>query len=336
MMRLDSRIYIAGHEGLVGSAVLRLLAARGYRSLITCARAQLDLRNQDAVQNFFAKERPEYIFLAAAKVGGIGANAAYPAEFLYDNLMITANVIYAAHEYSVRKLLVLGSSCIYPRDASQPLREDALLTGSLEKTNEPYAIAKIAGLKLVEAYRHQYGSPFISCMPTNLYGPGDMFDRERSHVIPALITKICAAHDAGDPTVTLWGTGTPLREFLYVDDCADALIFLMEQYAENGWINVGSGEEVSIAVLAQMIADIVGYRGKIIFDATRPDGTPRKLLDVARINAHGWHARTGLQEGLERTIAWYLEKIHGISIHRLKNQAERQENHEAPRTEHTL
>lgn len=311
MMNDTHRIYVAGHEGLVGSAIVRLLHERGYHNLILRTRDELDLRDQQATRDFFKIERPEYIFLAAAKVGGIGANAAYPAEFLYDNLMITANVIHAAHEYNAQKLLVLGSSCIYPRDAAQPLREDVLLTGPLEKTNEPYALAKIAGLKLVEAYRRQYNAPFISCMPTNLYGPGDLFDRERSHVIPALITKIYAAHAVSAPNVTLWGTGTPLREFLYVDDCADALIFLMEKYAEDGWINVGSGEEVSIAMLAQMIADIVGYRGKIIFDSTRPDGTPRKLLDVARINAHGWHARTGLQEGLAKTIAWYAtQNVH--------------------------
>ncbi|WP_309570621.1 GDP-L-fucose synthase [Deinococcus sp.] len=306
VLQPDSRIYVAGHRGLVGGAILRRLQAAGHTNLITRTSRDLDLRDQTAVREFFAAEHPEFVFLAAAKVGGILANSTYPAQFLYDNLMIAANVINAAQEQGVKKLLNLGSSCIYPRMAPQPLKEEYLLTGPLEDTNRAYAVAKIAAIELCDSYRVQYGSDFISGMPTNLYGPGDNFDLKGSHVLPALLRKMVDAKEAGAKTVEVWGSGTPLREFLYVDDLADASLFLMEQVSESGPINIGTGEDLTIRDLAQMIADVVGYAGDLSFDASKPDGTPRKLMDVSRLAGLGWSARIGLREGLEKTYAWYL------------------------------
>lgn len=302
----DARIYVAGHRGLVGSAVLRRLQAEGYTNLITRTTAQLDLRDQAAVNAFFRSERPEYVFLAAARVGGILANSTYPAQFLYDNLMIAANVIHASHEGGVKKLLNLGSSCIYPRMAPQPLREDALLTGPLEETNRAYAVAKIAAIELCDHYRTQYGDDFISAMPTNLYGPGDNFDLKGSHVLPALMRKMVEAREQEAPSVEVWGSGQPLREFLYVEDLADACLFLMREVSVPGPINVGTGEDLTIRELAELIAEVVGYRGQLVFDASKPDGTPRKLMDVSRLRALGWQARTGLRDGIEQTLEWYL------------------------------
>jgi GDP-L-fucose synthase len=301
----DAKIYVAGHKGLVGSALMRCLHDYGYHNLITRTVEELDLRDQHVVRDFFMQEHPEYVFLAAAKVGGIQANSEQPVEFLYDNLMIASNSIHSAHEAKVHKLLFLGSSCIYPRLCFQPMMEDYLLTGALEPTNEPYALAKIAGIKLCQAYNKQYGAHFISCMPTNLYGPGDHFNPHTSHVIPALITKMCDAQERGDSKVVVWGTGTPRREFLFVDDCAQALVMLMQRYDGNDIINVGVGEDISIMELAQLIQNIVGYKGELFFDSAQPDGTPRKLLNVAKINALGWYANTSLSEGLQKTIAWY-------------------------------
>jgi GDP-L-fucose synthase len=300
-----ARIYVAGHRGMVGSAILRKLHAQGYEHTVVRSSAELDLRNQQAVHDFFRTERPEYVFLAAAKVGGIHANNTHRAEFLYDNLMIEANVIHAAYLYGVKKLLFLGSSCIYPRMASQPMAEEALLTGLLEPTNEPYAIAKIAGIKMCDAYRHQYGCNFISAMPANLYGPNDNFDLSDSHVLPALLRKCHEAKQVGAPYVEIWGTGRPLREFLHVDDLAEACIFLMEGYNEPGHINIGSGEEISIADLAHMVAQTTGYTGQLRFDASKPDGTPRKLMDVSRIQALGWKHRIGLAEGVNQVYTAY-------------------------------
>jgi GDP-L-fucose synthase len=303
----DSRIYVAGHRGLVGSAIVRALRAAGYRNIVTRTRQDLDLTNQAAVYRFFEEERPEYVFLAAAKVGGILANSTYPADFIRENLLIQTNVIDAAYRSGVRKLLFLGSSCIYPKHAPQPMKEEYLLTGLLEPTNEPYAVAKIAGIKMCQAYRRQYGFAAVSLMPTNLYGPGDNFDLETSHVIPALLRKFHEAKVEGRPEVVVWGTGTPRREFLHVDDLADAALFLMERYDSEEIINVGVGEDVSIAELAQLVADVVGYAGRIVFDTSKPDGTPRKLLDVSRLRALGWQARIPLREGLEQTYRWYVE-----------------------------
>ncbi|WP_412030378.1 GDP-L-fucose synthase family protein [Deinococcus yunweiensis] len=305
-MQKDSRIYVAGHRGLVGGAILRRLQDAGHTALITRTSRELDLRDQSAVRDFFAAERPEFVFLAAAKVGGILANSTYPAQFLYDNMMIAANVINASHEHGVTKLLNLGSSCIYPRMAPQPLKEEYLLTGPLEETNRAYAVAKIAAIELCDSYRIQYGSDFISGMPTNLYGPGDNFDLKGSHVLPALLRKMVDAREAGAPTVEVWGSGTPLREFLYVDDLADASLYLMEHVSEPGPINIGTGEDLTIRELAEMIAQVVGYQGTLAFDATKPDGTPRKLMDVSRLAGQGWTARTSLRDGLEKTYAWYL------------------------------
>lgn len=302
----EARLYVAGHRGLVGSAVLRRLQAEGYTNLITRTTAELDLRDQAAVKAFFEAEQPEYVFLAAARVGGILANSTYPAQFLYDNLMIAANVIHASHEAGVKKLLNLGSSCIYPRMAPQPLREDALLTGPLEETNRAYAVAKIAAIELCDHYRTQYGDDFISAMPTNLYGPGDNFDLRGSHVLPALMRKMVEAREQGAATVEVWGSGQPMREFLYVEDLADACLFLMRNVSVPGPINVGTGEDLSIRDLAELIADVVGYRGELVFDASKPDGTPRKLMDVSRLRALGWQARTGLRGGIEQTLEWYL------------------------------
>ncbi len=311
-MKKTSKIFVAGHHGLVGSAIVRVLKSQGYHNLILRSSRQLDLRQQQAVEDFFAQEKPEYVFLSAAKVGGIQANNTYRAEFLYDNLMIEANVIHSAYRHNVRKLLFLGSSCIYPKLSPQPLQEEYLLTGFLEPTNEPYAIAKIAGLKLCENYCRQYGVNFISTMPTNLYGMNDNFDLNNSHVLPALMRKFHEAKISQAPTVTVWGTGEPLREFLYVDDLADALLFLMQNYDKTEFVNVGTGQEVSIKELALSLKAVVGFQGEIVFDTSKPDGTPRKLLDVTRLQSLGWKASTDLKTGLEKTYAWYLENITSI------------------------
>jgi GDP-L-fucose synthase len=303
----QSVIWVAGHRGLVGSAVVRALRAQGYERLILRTRDDLDLRNATAVSRFIADERPEYVFLAAARVGGILANDRYPVEFLTENMAIELNVLAAAHDYGVRKLLFLGSSCIYPKHAPQPIREESLLTGPLEPTNEAYAIAKIAGIKLCEAYRRQYGDQFISAMPTNLYGPNDNFDLERGHVVPALIRKFDEAKRAGSEEVVVWGSGTPRREFLHVDDLADACVFLMREYDSERTINVGTGQDVSIAELAAMIASVVGYEGRIAYDRTMPDGVPRKLLDVTRLFSMGWKPRIELIAGLHDTYEWYRQ-----------------------------
>jgi GDP-L-fucose synthase len=297
-MTPDSKIYIAGHTGMVGSAIYRELQRRGFANLVGRSSHELDLRRQDHVIDFLREEQPDYVFLAAAKVGGILANDTYRAEFLYDNLMIEANVIHGSFLAGVKKLLFLGSSCIYPKLASQPLREDALLTGPLEPTNEPYAIAKIAGIKLCDAYRAQYGCSFISVMPTNLYGPNDNYNPETSHVIPALIRKFHIAKKTGADSVTIWGSGTPLREFMHVDDLASACLFLMQAYNEPGFINAGTGEECSIAQLAETIAGVVGFTGRIEYDSTKPDGTPRKLMDSTRLRGLGWTPSIALKEGL--------------------------------------
>lgn len=308
-MNKDSKIYVAGHRGLVGSAIVRRLEQAGYTNLVTRTSAELDLRDQAQVNAFLETERPEYVFLAAAKVGGILANDSYPAEFLYDNLMLEANVIHAAYRAGVKKLLFLGSTCIYPKHAPQPMPEDSLLTGPLEPTNEWYAVAKIAGIKLCQAYRRQYGCNFISAMPTNLYGIGDNFDLEKSHVMPALIRKMHEAKAAGAPTVEIWGTGSPLREFLFVDDCADACFFLMENYADEGIVNIGVGEDIAIADLARLVARVVGYEGKLVFDTSKPDGTPRKLVDTSRINGLGWQPTVSLEAGIRVTYDWYRERL---------------------------
>lgn len=308
-MDTQAKIFVAGHNGLVGSAIVRTLQAQGYTNLLTRASKELDLRGQAAVEAFFATERPDYVFLAAAKVGGIQANNTYRGEFLYDNLMIEANVIHSAYRHQVQKLLFLGSSCIYPKLCPQPMREEALLTGFLEPTNEPYAIAKIAGLKLCENYCRQYGVNFISAMPTNLYGINDNFDLANSHVLPALMRKFHEAKSNGDSAVTVWGTGEPLREFLYVDDLADALVFLMEKYDRPEFINVGTGEEISIKELALTIQAVVGFEGELVFDTTKPNGTPRKLMDVSRLKDLGWQAKTDLKTGIEQTYAWYLSHL---------------------------
>ncbi|MBD1874632.1 GDP-L-fucose synthase [Nodosilinea sp. FACHB-131] len=311
-MDTQSKIYVAGSRGLVGSALVRTLKAQGYENLVLRSSQELDLRSQAAVDEFFAQEKPDYVFLAAAKVGGIHANNTYRAEFLYDNLMIEANIIHSAYQHGAQKLLFLGSSCIYPKLCPQPMKEDYLLTGFLEPTNEPYAIAKIAGLKLCENYCRQYGVSFISAMPTNLYGLNDNFDLANSHVLPALMRKFHEAKVNGDPTVTVWGTGTPLREFLYVDDLADALVFLMNNYNDVDFVNVGTGQEVSIKELALTMKAVVGYEGDLVFDTTKPDGTPRKLLDVSRLNAAGWQAKTDLKTGIEQTYAWFLQSYDSL------------------------
>ena len=307
-MDKGAKIYVAGHRGLVGSALLRELQAGGFGNLVLKTSSQLDLRDQGATAAFFQRERPDYVLLAAAKVGGIVANQSYPAQFIYDNLMIQANVIHASYLCGVTKLLLLGSSCIYPRLAAQPIREEALLSGPLEPTNEPYAIAKIAGIKLCQSYNRQYGTRFICAMPTNLYGPNDNFDLASSHVLPALLRKFHEAARDGAPSVTVWGSGTPYREFVHVDDVAQASLFLMERY--EGWdpVNVGSGEELSIAELARRVAAVVGFRGEIRFDTSRPDGTPRKLCDVSKIHQLGWRHRITLDQGLRETYAWYLAR----------------------------
>ena len=301
-----SRVFVAGHRGLVGSAIVRHLTDAGYRNLLLASRDQLDLRDQAAVNYWFRANRPEYVFLVAGTVGGIMANSTRPAEFIYDNMMIHATVVHAAHVFGVNKLLYLGSSCIYPRECPQPMTEAQLLTGPLEPTNEPYALAKIAGIKLCQSYRRQYGCNFISAMPTNLYGPHDNFSLTSSHVLPALIRKFHTAKIAGDPEVVVWGTGTPKREFLHVDDLADACVFLMQHYDDDMHINVGTGEDLTIAALAELVRDIVHPSAAITFDTSKPDGTPRKLLDVSRIHGLGWRHTYDLRQGIEHTYKWFL------------------------------
>ncbi len=307
-MNKGSKIYVAGHRGLVGGAIVRRLRAAGHDNLVLRTSAELDLKDQAAVRAFFAAERPEVVVLAAARVGGILANDSYPADFIYDNLMIEANVIEAARQVGVRKLLFLGSTCIYPKLAPQPLKEEYLLSGPLEPTNEWYAVAKIAGIKLCQAYRRQYGCDFISAMPTNLYGPGDNFDLEKSHVMPALIRKCHEAKLRGDRTVTVWGSGRPRREFLHVDDCADACVYLLAHYDEEPIVNIGVGEDLTIRELAEMVKEVVGFEGDLVFDASKPDGTPRKLVDVTRLFGLGWRPSIGLREGIEQTYRWFLEQ----------------------------
>lgn len=306
-MDAQAKIYVAGHRGMVGSAIVRRLQAAGYTNIVVRLSAEMDLRDQAAVNNFFETENPEYVFLAAAKVGGIMANNTYRAEFLYDNMMMEANIIHAAYKTGVKKLLFLGSSCIYPKMAPQPLKEEYLLTGLLEQTNEPYAVAKIAGIKLCEAYRDQYGCNFISGMPTNLYGEGDNYHLENSHVIPALIRKFHEAKTGGKDFAEIWGSGTPLREFMYVDDLADACLHLMLHYNEKQFVNLGTGEEVTIKELANTVKDVVGFEGEIRFDTTKPDGTPRKLMDNSKLHAMGWAHKTSLREGLAHAYRFFLE-----------------------------
>ena len=299
-MQKKDKIYVAGHRGMVGSAIVRKLQQEGFENLVLRTSAELDLRCQEAVDTFFKEHKPDYVFLAAARVGGIVANNTYRGEFLYDNLMIQNNVIHSAYKHSVTKLLFLGSSCIYPKFAEQPIKEDYLLTGILENTNEPYAIAKIAGLKLCEAYRSQYGCNFISAMPTNLYGPNDNYDLNNSHVLPALLRKMIVAKREQQPAVEIWGSGTPRREFLHVDDLADASFFLMQEYDGTEWMNIGVGEDVTIKELAEIIKDVVGYDGELQFNTSKPDGTPRKLLDVSKLQNRGWKASTALRDGIEK------------------------------------
>ena len=309
IMEKNAKIYVAGHRGMVGSAICRKLTQEGYHNLILRTSSELDLRDQLAVARFFQEEKPDYVFLAAAKVGGILANSIYRAEFIYDNLMIESNVIHSAYLSGVKKLLFLGSSCIYPKLAPQPLKEDYLLTGSLENSNEPYAIAKIAGIKLCDAYREQYGCSFISVMPTNLYGPNDNYDLETSHVLPALIRKFHEAKINGLDEVSIWGTGKPMREFLHVDDLADACYFLMLNYNEPGLVNIGTGEDLDIEALARLIAEVIGFKGKLVFDNSKPDGTPRKLLDVSKLHVLGWKHKIDLKEGLENVYAQYASLL---------------------------
>ncbi|HNR06020.1 MAG TPA: GDP-L-fucose synthase [Saprospiraceae bacterium] len=298
-MKPDSKIYIAGHRGMVGSAILRKLKSLGYNNLVYAPSSELNLLDQAAVDDFYRREKPEYVFMAAARVGGIAANNTYRAQFLYENLMMQNHVIHGAWQHGVNKLLFLGSSCIYPKLAPQPLKEEYLLTGPLEPTNEPYAVAKIAGIKMCDAYRAQYGCRFISAMPTNLYGPNDNYDLKTSHVLPALLRKFIEAVKSGAPEVVLWGTGTPYREFMHVDDCADGCVFLMLHYDQEGHINIGTGLDLQIKDLAALIAGITGYKGKIVHDSSKPDGTPRKLMDVSRINQMGWTAKIKLEDGIK-------------------------------------
>ncbi|SRR6266496_487684 len=307
MEKLD-KIYVAGHKGMVGSAIVRHLQKKGYSNITTCTSAQLDLRNQNAVAEFFNEEKPDYVFLAAAKVGGIMANNTYRAEFIYDNVMIEANIIHQAYLNKAKKLMFLGSSCIYPKLAPQPLKEEYLLTGLLEPTNQSYAIAKIAGIELCDAYRAQYGCNFLSVMPTNLYGPNDNYDPEKSHVLPALLRKFILAEKQQAPFVELWGTGTPRREFMHVDDLADACFFLMKTYNEAGFINIGVGEDISIIDLANLISKITGYKGEVKFDHSKPDGTPRKLMDITKLKSFGWKASIGLEEGIKMVYNELIKK----------------------------
>jgi GDP-L-fucose synthase len=314
-MNKSSRIFVAGHRGLVGAAIYRKLESEGYRNLVVKTSRELDLIRQSDVEAFFEKERPEYVFLAAAKVGGILANNIYRADFIYRNIMIEANVVHASCQHGVKKLLFLGSSCIYPKFCPQPMKEEYLLTGELEPTNEPYAVAKIAGIKMCQAYNAQYETNFISVMPTNLYGPGDNFDLETSHVLPALIRKFHEAKNENRPSVPIWGTGTPKREFLYIDDLADACVFLMENYDSSEILNIGVGEDISINDLAILIKEIVGYKGDIVYDSSKPDGTPRKLLDVTRLHSLGWKAKTSLRDGIKKTYEWYKNNKDKIPLH---------------------
>lgn len=306
-MELDEKIYIAGHRGLVGSAIKRKLEIDGFTNMVYRTSKELDLTQRLSVDDFFAAEKPDYVFLAAAKVGGIAANRDYPADFIRDNLMIQTNVIDAAYQHGVKKLLFLGSTCIYPKHTPQPMQEDSLLTGKLEPTNEAYAIAKIAGMKMCEAYNRQYGTDFISIMPTNLYGPNDNFDLQSSHVLPALIRKFHEAKIKGSPVVEVWGTGKPTREFLYSDDLADAAVFLMNTYSGDDFINIGVGKDISIERLAEKVKAAVGYGGEIVFDPSKPDGTPRKLVDVTRLNNLGWRPSVSLAEGLDLAYQWFLK-----------------------------
>ena len=308
MMNPTDKIYIAGHNGLVGSAILRALKSKGFTNLVYRSSKELDLRDQPAVESFFKQEKPQFVFLAAAKVGGIVANNTYRADFLYDNLMIVSNIVHAAYNNQVTKLLFLGSSCIYPKLAPQPIKEEYLLTGPLEYTNEPYAIAKIAGIKLCENFREQFGVNYINVMPTNLFGINDNYHPENSHVLPALIRRFHEAKEAGSNEVVIWGSGTPKREFLYADDLADACLFLMEKYNEKEIINVGCGKDVSIKELAELVKETIGYSGKLVFDTTKPDGTPRKLLDVSKIHALGWHHKTSLEDGMKIAYENFLTK----------------------------
>ncbi|RAK23648.1 GDP-L-fucose synthase [Flavobacterium aquaticum] len=303
-MLKDAKIFVAGSNGMVGSAIVRALRSKGFVNIVVKSSKELDLKNQQAVHDFFSQEQPDYVFLAAAKVGGIHANNTYPATFIYDNIMIQSNVIQAAYDFNVKKLLFLGSSCIYPKFAPQPIKEEYLLTGSLEPTNEAYAIAKIAGLKMCQFYKQQYGCNFISAMPTNLFGVNDNFNLENSHVLPALLRKFIEAKQNNKQEVTIWGSGTPKREFLFVDDLAEACLFLMENYNGNETVNIGTGEDVSIKELAETIMKIVGFEGNLIFDASKPDGAPRKLLDVSKINNLGWKHKTNLEEGIQKTLNW--------------------------------
>jgi GDP-L-fucose synthase len=302
----DARIFVAGHAGLVGSAIVRRLESAGYTNLLLARRGELDLRDQSAVNQWMDANRPQQVYLVAGTVGGIMANSTRPAEFIYDNMMIHATVVHAAHQFGVEKLLYLGSSCIYPRHSHQPIAESELLTGTLEPTNEPYAIAKIAGIKLCQAFKRQYGCNFISAMPTNLYGPGDNFDLTSSHVIPALIRKFDDARREGRATVEIWGTGTPMREFLHVDDLADACVFLMDNYEDDEHINVGTGKDLTIRELAELVRDVVHPTADLVFDTSKPDGMPRKVLDVSKLNALGWKPSIALREGIESTYGWYL------------------------------
>lgn len=306
-MDKQSKIYVAGHRGLVGSALIRELVQQGYANIVVRTHAELELKNQHAVNEFFRQEKPEYVFFAAAKVGGIGANSQYPAMFIYDNLMMEANIIHASYQNQVEKLLFLGSSCIYPRMAEQPIKEEALLTGPLEPTNDAYALAKIAGIKMCQAYNQQYGTKYISVMPTNLYGPNDNFDLATSHVLPALIKKFHDAKLAGASTVEIWGTGTPVREFLYVDDLANACLYLMNTYNGSKIVNIGTGVGITIKELANTISRIASYKGDIVFDATKPDGTPVKVNDIQYLTSLGWRARISLDEGIKKTYNWYEE-----------------------------
>lgn len=317
-MDKKAKIYVAGHRGLVGSAIVRKLRSSGYGNLILRTSKEIDLKDQDAVAEFFAEEKPEYVFLAAAKVGGIVANDTYPAEFIYNNLMIQSNVIHNSYLNGVKRLLFLGSSCIYPKLAPQPLKEEYLMTGPLEPTNEPYAIAKIAGITQCRSYNRQYGTRYLAAMPTNLYGPGDNFDMEKSHVLPALIRKCHEAKESNAETVTIWGTGSPYREFLHVDDLAEACVFLMNLpdevysslltiHSSPALINIGSGEEVTIRELALLVKEVVGFEGELVFDTSKPDGTPRKLCDVSKLHELGWHHRTRLEDGIRASYAWYLQ-----------------------------
>jgi GDP-L-fucose synthase len=306
MMNKKSRIYVAGHGGLVGAAIVRRLKKAGYNNLILRTHEEMDLTRQVSVEVFFEEERPDYVFMAAAKVGGILANASYPADFIYQNLLMETNIIHAAHIYVVKKLLYLGSSCIYPKHCPQPMKEEYLLSGYLESSNEPYAVAKIAGIKMCQAYNRQYGTCFISLMPTNLYGPGDNFNLETSHVLPALIRKFHEAKTAGRSSVEIWGTGTPRREFLHVDDLADACLFLMDCYDASEIINVGVGKDLTILELAQVIARVVGFKGDLHFDSDKPDGTPNKLLDASKLMALGWRTRIPMGEGIKNTYEWYV------------------------------